>query len=207
MSNEIWKPIRDYEDRYEVSNHGNIRVIKSRVNIFTEPKILNPEIYSKSQTQYKRVQLSNPRKRMLVHRLVADAFIDKPDSTYNVVNHLDNNGLNNHVSNLEWGTQSSNLKHAQNQGRLTEAQRKGGIVTSEKAQQAAMQDADSLIGIKKGSWTVVQNLGFISKGITKEYRAIYLECQCDCGQLYTVNRYYFKHKNFQKTCKNCKTKI
>jgi len=48
--------------------------------------------------------------RYLVHRLVATAYLDKPDGC-NVVNHLDENKTNNAISNLEWTTQSGNMKH------------------------------------------------------------------------------------------------
>ena len=46
-----------------------------------------------------------------VHRLVAQAFIPNPNN-YEVINHIDFNGLNNTVENLEWCTQKQNVIHS-----------------------------------------------------------------------------------------------
>lgn len=51
------------------------------------------------------------RKVMLIHRLVAEAFIANPDGLP-IVNHIDHNTLNNDVSNLEWCDQSHNMRAA-----------------------------------------------------------------------------------------------
>lgn len=51
------------------------------------------------------------RKAMLVHRLVAMAFVPNPDDLP-YVNHKDGNKSNNCASNLEWCTASENLAHA-----------------------------------------------------------------------------------------------
>lgn len=195
----IWKPIKGYEDRYEVSNTGEVRCLKSRVHTYTTPKMMSPEVFSKSKTQYKRVQLSHPRGRFLIHRLVAEAFIPKPLGC-NVVNHLDNNGLNNHVSNLEWGTQSSNLKHAQNQGRLTEAQSKGGINRGLLASIEATEKAQKLVGTFIHDWKV---LSYIGKTDGKDM----LLCECKCGK---QNEFYSAILIAKKVrmCKQCaKTEI
>ena len=46
----------------------------------------------------------------IVHRLVAEAFLEK-ESGYNEVNHIDLNKSNNNVSNLEWCNRSQNVNH------------------------------------------------------------------------------------------------
>lgn len=48
------------------------------------------------------------QKRMLVHRLVAEAYIENPRKLSDV-NHIDKNPKNNHVSNLEWLSHIDNL--------------------------------------------------------------------------------------------------
>jgi hypothetical protein len=67
------------------------------------------------------------RKGMLVHRLIAIAFVPNPRGL-NEVNHKDGDKENNHASNLEWTTHSENLSHAHKNrlhrsgGRLTDSQ-------------------------------------------------------------------------------------
>ena len=61
---------------------------------------------------YKTVALYNDGKRrtMLVHRLVAAAFLPNPNN-YPVVHHKDGDRTNNHVSNLEWCSQMYNTQY------------------------------------------------------------------------------------------------
>jgi hypothetical protein len=40
----------------------------------------------------------------LVYRLVAETWCDRPDSVYNTVHHISNNGMDNRASNLLWVT-------------------------------------------------------------------------------------------------------
>lgn len=99
---EIWKPIKNYENYYEISNLGNVKNIKTQ-------KIL---IGDKNNMGYRRVILYNPiKKRFFIHRLVAYHFCNgyKPNL---IVNHKDGNKLNNRANNLEWVTRSENDLHA-----------------------------------------------------------------------------------------------
>lgn len=92
---------------YEISNHGRIRNRKTG-------KILKPTQHRgpRDSTTYLRVELKNPRKKYLVHRLVASAFLENPNG-YNRINHKDENGLNNNVDNLEWCTNRYNCTYSQ----------------------------------------------------------------------------------------------
>jgi len=59
--------------------------------------------------------IEGKQKRMRVHRLVAETFINNPmNKPY--VNHKDGNRINNNVINLEWVTPSENTQHAVNIG-------------------------------------------------------------------------------------------
>jgi len=61
------------------------------------------------------VKLEGKTRTLYVHRLVAEAFIERP-ADCNEVNHLDGDKGNNHVSNLEWTTHARNLQHAAQAG-------------------------------------------------------------------------------------------
>lgn len=93
---EIYKPIENC-DNYNVSNIGNIKnVISGR--ILTKNKNGN----------YLAVNLAhnnnNKRKVLLIHRIVAQAFLDNPDNKL-TVNHINHITTDNRVCNLEWATQ------------------------------------------------------------------------------------------------------
>lgn len=69
---------------------------------------------------YRHIVLSagKLRKGMLVHRLVAMAFIPNPEDKPHV-NHKDGNKANNHYKNLEWCTPQENIDHAISTGLAT----------------------------------------------------------------------------------------
>lgn len=99
---EVWKPVKSYENYYEVSNLGNVKRLK-------KDKHLVP---SKDLNGYFQVLLckNGTRKCMKIHKLVANAFIENPNN-YNVVNHKDEVKTNNFVENLEWCTIKYNVNY------------------------------------------------------------------------------------------------
>ena len=115
--NEIWKPVKNYEDLYLVSNIGNIR---------RKGKDKNRK-YNINKSGYVLVNLYNngKYKNLLVHRLVALAFIPNPENKPEV-NHKDGNKLNNNADNLEWVTEKENVVHSYKKlGRIGFAGNKG----------------------------------------------------------------------------------
>jgi hypothetical protein len=104
---EIWLPVRGYEDFYKVSSSGLVwRIGKS--------KCLKQH---KDRHGYLYVTLcvnGKPAKKY-VHRLVADTFI-VGGSDLLQVNHIDGVKSNNVYLNLEWVTAKENIRHAFNTG-------------------------------------------------------------------------------------------
>lgn len=118
---EIWKPIKGYEGLYEVSNLGRVKALERKKNCnrgyeIIKEHFLKPNNYGTSG--YYRVPLTNKehiRKYYLVHRLVAENFIENPKNLPQI-NHKDGNKENNTADNLEWCTVSFNIKHAYETG-------------------------------------------------------------------------------------------
>ena len=113
---EIWKPVKGYENCYEVSDAGRIRSL-DRTIVFKDGRkrkfygqILNTQ--STNNSGYITVGLhdTGSAKTVLLHRVVAEAFIDNPNG-YEEVNHIDQNKFNNSASNLEWCTHKENVNH------------------------------------------------------------------------------------------------
>lgn len=105
--NEIWKPILNYENHYEVSNFGKVRNIKTK-------KLLSP---FKNNSGHLKVNfcVNGCKSKDYIHRLVAVHFHPNLYG-HAIVNHIDGNKENNHWLNLEWCTQSDNIKHAWDNG-------------------------------------------------------------------------------------------
>ena len=77
---EKWKPIKDYEGLYEVSNYGRVKSLHGK-----KKKILK---ICFTHNGYCRVGLykNNKIRQGKVHRLVAKAFIKNPNNKNSVAN-------------------------------------------------------------------------------------------------------------------------
>lgn len=105
---EIWRPIKDYEGLYEVSNLGNVKSLKNNHGNDRE-KVLKP---SKDNNGYLFVTLYKNGKSKIfkIHRLVGFAFVDGYfDGAH--IDHIDTNKENNIWTNLKWVTHEENMKN------------------------------------------------------------------------------------------------
>lgn len=118
-----WRDVVGFEGQYEVSRDGRVRRVAREMTRANGWPYRMKEIelaQVNSARGYKLVGLKVARKTnrtFLVHRLVAQAFVDNPQG-YPDVNHLDLDKLNNHASNLEWCTKAQNTQHATRGGRF-----------------------------------------------------------------------------------------
>ena len=102
LEQERWKSIEGYDGMYQVSDLGRVRSHKSG-----EWKVLRT---GKTKDGYLRVDLycNGKYKHSLVHRLVAQAFIENDDENKTQINHRDECKQNNRFWNLEYCTAQYN---------------------------------------------------------------------------------------------------
>lgn len=118
---EFWKDVPGYEELYQASTYGRIRS-KPGKTTYTEyhgerawaSRILKEK---NKKAREKRVDLwkDGEVKTHLVHRLVADTFLEEEEGKP-CINHKDGNPKNNHIENLERCTYKENIDHAYDNG-------------------------------------------------------------------------------------------
>lgn len=105
---EIWKDIEGYEGFYQVSNFGNVKSLNYQGRGYSQNLALKKNCKGYYWVMLYKFGCKQP---ILVHRLVAEAFIENPNK-FKSVNHKDENPLNNRAENLEWCTASYNVRYS-----------------------------------------------------------------------------------------------
>ena len=137
---KVWRIAEEFP-RYEVSNEGELR----------NRKTLHVHKGCVDKGGYRQLCLKDASGRsrsVLLHRLVAKAFIPNPENKPQV-NHKDFNGLNNSVENLEWVTEQENHDHKMEHGRNVAPEGEGHGMA--KLKESDVVDIYTLI--KEGSLT------------------------------------------------------
>ena len=112
---EEWRDIKRYEGYYQVSNTGKVKSLERTVRNGRGYKIIPEKILEgyDNGNGYLYVKLCKEGKRnqYRINRLVAQAFLENPNSLPEV-NHKDKNPKNNCVDNLEWCTRQYNVEYS-----------------------------------------------------------------------------------------------
>jgi hypothetical protein len=113
--NEIWKDVLGYEDRYQVSDLGNVRsiganincsgIVKGKFTSFRKGKLLRP---GRMPGGHLSVALGRGNSQC-VHKLVLNAFVGVAPERHECL-HANGIPSDNRLSNLRWGTRSENIK-------------------------------------------------------------------------------------------------
>ena len=127
---EEWRPVKDFEGVYEVSNFGRVRslprvIIRKNGKPFTRKgqiMTLTPTYQNRYMDKFHYFivclnwgEKNIRNKLMSVHRLVAEAFVPNPQNLSSV-NHINSDRRDNHAVNLEWVTHQENINHYKGRG-------------------------------------------------------------------------------------------
>ena len=104
---EIWKPVYGYEDYYDVSNNGEIKIKRDG------PKKGCLIKHRKDSCGYRQCMLSGleKRKSVMVHRVVMASFFGPSDLEVDHINHIRDD---NRLENLRYVTHKENVRHSKN---------------------------------------------------------------------------------------------
>ena len=171
MMEEIWKDVKGFEGKYQVSNMGRVRSLDRRIggkfSHIKKGNFLKPRI---DKDGYCYVALSNGfgrRKFIGVHRLVAIHFV-KGYKIGLIVNHKDEDITNNIYLNLEWCTQKYNL----NYGHARENQKREIVKIKGKAVEqikdgCVLNNYDSIHDASKKAMVNVNSISRACRGLQK----------------------------------------
>lgn len=106
---ELWKPVNNFEARFEISNHGRLKSIGGKFGgVFILPCSIGDSGYVEATLRMKPL-----KRRVRIHTLVGEHFLIKPITDKKlIINHLDGVKINNYFENLEWATYKRNSEHA-----------------------------------------------------------------------------------------------
>ena len=99
---EIWKSVPGYDNRYEVSNLGNIRRVHESENGMSYVPML-PQKAGHADVCQVILRNDKRQRKFGIHQLVAAAFVPNPNGYKHVI-HLNGIASNNRAENLAWSS-------------------------------------------------------------------------------------------------------
>lgn len=168
---EVWKPIKGYEGLYEVSNLGRVRSLDRETTYRMRGKMSKRSFKGKVLNDlcvkgYRIVAISktiNNRsvtQRILVHRLVAEAFVPNPNGLPEV-NHIDEDKTNNCAENLEWISHRNNTLHGTAMERGHKKLRKGIVQFTPSGE--FVKEYESLLAVRNETGWHIGNISKCAK--------------------------------------------
>lgn len=158
---EIWKDIKGYEGKYQVSNLGRVKTLQRMAGIgkgyLRSEKIIKPE---KITGGYLRVTLhdGSKYKRYRLHRLVLETFSPVGGMETLHANHNDENRENCSLDNLSWMTCRDNINYGTHNERMAKTKSKPVLcVELDKVFESALA-AEKELGIHR------QNISHVLRG-------------------------------------------
>ena len=148
---EYWCDVKGFPN-YKVSNLGNVWSNKAN-------KILKPHL---TERGYHTVGfwVEGKKKRLSVHRLVAEVFIPKPQNKPEV-NHINGCKTDNFLHNLEWNSRRENVIHAFRNGlQKTKLSEKLVLESRQYRKQGlSLREVGKLIGVSHSTvWEIEKGL-------------------------------------------------
>ncbi|MGQ9348967.1 NUMOD4 domain-containing protein [Mycolicibacterium gilvum] len=194
---ERWLPMPDWEQYYEVSDHGRVRGI-TRVDSLGRTRIGRIMSLGAHPLGYKTVTVSGGGKRTtkLVHSMVITAFVGPRPEGLNCC-HNDGNPANNHVSNLRWDTQSSNLLDAVKHGTHTLASKTHCIRGHEFTEQNTRVSVEGWRSCRECQNERARN------GLPNGAAVNAAKTHCPQGHEYTPENTFLHSTNGGRCCRTC----
>ncbi len=170
MDKEIWKPVVGYEGLYEISSKGKLKRLEGETfsvrKGYKLTSIFRPEHIIKSQENingylhnslYKFDGTKYVRESVLIHRLVAEAFIgSQPSKSKNLVIFINGNKKDLNYKNLKWANNSEAQINARKNG--TRGPNPSGW---------DYQHSIAVNQLEKGTSIIIETFGSISKASEK----------------------------------------
>jgi predicted DNA-binding protein YlxM (UPF0122 family) len=189
---EKWVDIKGFEGIYQVSDYGHVcsldRLVWNKANKRhqkTTGRTLKVKVTKKGYVEVCLYDKDSKKHYFLVHRIVAEAFIQNPENKPQV-NHENGVKSDNRADNLEWSTRKENMNHALKTG-LTKI---GSDSTSSKLTNNQVKEIRELFATKKYSFNELgrmfsvhgAGIGKIIKGKTWKHLPI-IEYDFDIDKL------------------------